>query len=442
MSKTAQVGANPTGIAYGAGSLWVTNQSEGTVIRLNPQSLRKDATIPVGAGPAGIAFGDGAVWVANSIDGTLSRINVDDHIVTSHTIDPKGGANGVAVDGRTVWVSNQYAGTLSEVDTRRFTLVGTVPTGGAPFGLAVSGDRLWFATASAGTVLHRGGVLRFAATGLAQFGSNPAVVRSGRRVRRQPLAPAGDDQRRSGRVPQKRRREWLPSCRRPGHRTARAHRWRAHVHLPPPQGSPLLHRSPGPAARHPPRYRTGFPVRGGSVQLLHGDQGRRALPATGIDVRPLVRRRRRRPCAHRDLPPDQTGAGLPPLPRLASCLRHSVRQPLEERGAGPGHRPVHGQGLRPSTDRRGRGGHGTRPAGARAQPAFSRVVAGRPAGRVRRPHSDRHRHERRAGVWQGGRRARRRRCGAKYRPNSSHSWSRGSRHSCTRRPAATCTTCT
>ena len=154
-----RVGANPTGIAYGARSLWVANQSDGTVTRLDPTTLRTDPPITVGDGPVGIAVADGGVWVANTNEGSLYRIDVDDHRVTSRTIDADGGAYGVAASGRTVWVSNQYAGTLSRVDARRFTLVDTVPTRGAPLGLAVSGERLWFASAEAGEALHRGGVL-------------------------------------------------------------------------------------------------------------------------------------------------------------------------------------------------------------------------------------------------------------------------------------------
>ncbi|HEX7189640.1 MAG TPA: ABC transporter substrate-binding protein, partial [Actinomycetes bacterium] len=161
-----RVGANPTGIAYGARSLWVANQSDGTVTRLDPATLRTDPPITVGDGPVGIAVADGGVWVANTNEGSLYRIDVDDHRVTSRTIDADGGAYGVAASGRTVWVSNQYAGTLSRVDARRFTLVDTVTTRGAPLGLAVSGERLWFASAEGGEALHRGGVLRLAAQGL------------------------------------------------------------------------------------------------------------------------------------------------------------------------------------------------------------------------------------------------------------------------------------
>jgi YVTN family beta-propeller protein len=56
------VGTNPFGVAYGAGSLWVANNGDGTVTRLDPATGRA-TTIPVGAGPLRVAFAAGKVWV-------------------------------------------------------------------------------------------------------------------------------------------------------------------------------------------------------------------------------------------------------------------------------------------------------------------------------------------------------------------------------------------
>jgi YVTN family beta-propeller protein len=165
-----RVGTNPTGIAFGKGSLWVADQGDGTVTRLNPSTLHADAVIKVGNSPAGIAVADGAAWVANNIDGSLSRIDADDQSVTSRTITAKGGAYGVASDGKNVWVSNEYAGTISQVNARRFTLVRTVRTRGAPLGLTFAGGQLWFTASAGGRALHRGGVLTIAATSLSEYG--------------------------------------------------------------------------------------------------------------------------------------------------------------------------------------------------------------------------------------------------------------------------------
>jgi peptide/nickel transport system substrate-binding protein len=178
VTHVVRVGASPTGIAFGAGSLWITNESDGTVTRLNPVTRRQDAPIKVGSGPIGIAVADGAAWVANNLDGSLSRIDVDDLTVTSRSLarGGAGGPYGVAVSRHDVWVSSEYARTLSKVDSNAFTLLDTVPIRGSPLGLAGSGGNLWFTVAEGGSAVHRGGVLRFAATGIASFAADPATI--------------------------------------------------------------------------------------------------------------------------------------------------------------------------------------------------------------------------------------------------------------------------
>jgi len=69
------VGRRPGGIAYGADALWVTNTGEDSVTRIDPASGATDTIRGVGHTPTGIAVGGGAVWVASGDDGTVSRID-------------------------------------------------------------------------------------------------------------------------------------------------------------------------------------------------------------------------------------------------------------------------------------------------------------------------------------------------------------------------------
>ena len=57
-TRVVPVGAGPTGIAAGAGYLWVTNQGDGTVTRFDPQTYQADSPVTVGEGPVGIAVTD------------------------------------------------------------------------------------------------------------------------------------------------------------------------------------------------------------------------------------------------------------------------------------------------------------------------------------------------------------------------------------------------
>ena len=63
--RTVTVGAGPTGLTFGGGSLWVCSE-DGTVTRIDPIAGRPIATIRVGGSPQAIAYGFGRVWVAVS----------------------------------------------------------------------------------------------------------------------------------------------------------------------------------------------------------------------------------------------------------------------------------------------------------------------------------------------------------------------------------------
>ena len=51
------------GVAFGAGSLWVANTVDGTVMRVDPTNGRILATIQVGGTPFDVTFAHGLAWV-------------------------------------------------------------------------------------------------------------------------------------------------------------------------------------------------------------------------------------------------------------------------------------------------------------------------------------------------------------------------------------------
>jgi peptide/nickel transport system substrate-binding protein len=60
---TIPVGSAPTGVALGAGSVWVANSGDGTVTRIDPSTDKPLATITVGGSPQAIAVAGGRAWV-------------------------------------------------------------------------------------------------------------------------------------------------------------------------------------------------------------------------------------------------------------------------------------------------------------------------------------------------------------------------------------------
>jgi YVTN family beta-propeller protein len=63
LDRTVVAGRGAVWSALGEGAVWVANQIDGTVSRIDEATGRVVATIPVGPNAAGVAVGSGAVWV-------------------------------------------------------------------------------------------------------------------------------------------------------------------------------------------------------------------------------------------------------------------------------------------------------------------------------------------------------------------------------------------
>jgi DNA-binding SARP family transcriptional activator len=65
ITKQIQIGTHPTAAVSGEGSVWVADEADGTVTRID---RGRDAAvkIPTGGAPAALALGDGSLWVADS----------------------------------------------------------------------------------------------------------------------------------------------------------------------------------------------------------------------------------------------------------------------------------------------------------------------------------------------------------------------------------------
>ena len=103
---TIRIPANSlTGVAVGAGSVWLTDPIDGVVWRVDPGGARPVMrTIPVEFGATGIAFGKGAIWVSNGVQGTLTRIDPQTNRVSGR-ISFANAAQSVTVGADGIWVS-------------------------------------------------------------------------------------------------------------------------------------------------------------------------------------------------------------------------------------------------------------------------------------------------------------------------------------------------
>jgi YVTN family beta-propeller protein len=103
-AKAIALPAGPDAVAVGSGSVWVANQLDDSVTRVDARTGAVGPTIAVGREPVALAVGDGAVWVANRLDATVSRIDpATDRVVATLAIG--GSVEDVAVGARAVWIA-------------------------------------------------------------------------------------------------------------------------------------------------------------------------------------------------------------------------------------------------------------------------------------------------------------------------------------------------
>jgi virginiamycin B lyase len=149
------VGAGPTSIRYLDGSVWVRNNPDGTVSRIDPTTNAVVATIKVGDGEGDIADGDGSIWVASSEPATVSRIDPVTNTVVA-TI-PTGGQGtwGLTSTPGAIWAANHRHSTTEKptvvrIDTATNRVVWTGRVGiasfdgtGGPFLMTAAFGSVW-----------------------------------------------------------------------------------------------------------------------------------------------------------------------------------------------------------------------------------------------------------------------------------------------------------
>jgi YVTN family beta-propeller protein len=135
-------GGSPAELAFGEGAIWVTNNGENTVTRIDPTINRVVATIDAGPSPSDISVGAGALWVANEGDGTVSRIDPTTG-QTVATFESGDGLSGVSAGRTGVWITNKDDGTVTRVDPATNAVTATIDVGADPHDVRVSAGSVW-----------------------------------------------------------------------------------------------------------------------------------------------------------------------------------------------------------------------------------------------------------------------------------------------------------
>ena len=174
------VGGRPGSIAVGQGAVWVANEDEQSLARIDPATHAVDRT-PLELTPTGVAVGAGAVWVAHGLLGSVSRVGADGAVETIDDVAGRAVDGSIAVGESAVWFVSA-SGVIAKIDPRTNQVV--LPTnvaGALPTAVDTGFDAVWVANAGENNVVQINprtlGVVR--PTGV---GGNPRGIAVGERA--------------------------------------------------------------------------------------------------------------------------------------------------------------------------------------------------------------------------------------------------------------------
>ncbi len=144
------VGDTPTSIAVGEGAVWVVNEGDGTVSRIDPATNQVVVAISIGQkGFLRLAVGEGRVWVAAPLDKVVKVIDPATNQVPASV--PAEGCWNVAVGGGQVWVPIGER-TVMRIHPATLTGIPTIFVQSGPSEIAAGFESIWVANANAMTV--------------------------------------------------------------------------------------------------------------------------------------------------------------------------------------------------------------------------------------------------------------------------------------------------
>jgi YVTN family beta-propeller protein len=148
---TATLSGQPLDVLYAAGAVWITLPDSGVVLRVDP-STQQTTTVPVRGKPSALAFGSGTLWVTDPANNTVARVDPVRQTVTGDAAS--GGCPGyVAADDSSVWVQDECkVDMVFRVDPASGKVAGSATVGQNAKGIALTGAALYVANTSDNTV--------------------------------------------------------------------------------------------------------------------------------------------------------------------------------------------------------------------------------------------------------------------------------------------------
>ncbi|MEJ7876197.1 MAG: protein kinase [Solirubrobacterales bacterium] len=151
--ETLPVSDGPRSVAYGDGGVWVACIEAGTVLRIDEQEGRVEGRpIAAGSRPNDLAVGNDGVWVIDNLEGVVRRIDPDT-LTADDPIEVGARPRGVVAARNSIWIASFEDGTVGRIQEADRRQVGTpIEIGDGPADISAGGDAIWTANFTDDTV--------------------------------------------------------------------------------------------------------------------------------------------------------------------------------------------------------------------------------------------------------------------------------------------------
>jgi len=146
-----RLGKGISGVAIGAGSVWVSNPRTGAVLRVDPDG-RVGARVEVGGRPGAIAFGGGRIWVADEDGAGVTAIDAREARILRRGLAPHVAPLRLATGAGGLWVSSASTGAVRRIDLGTLAVGAPILAGRGPAGVTVGHGLVWVANSRGDTV--------------------------------------------------------------------------------------------------------------------------------------------------------------------------------------------------------------------------------------------------------------------------------------------------
>ena len=151
--ETLPVADGPQSVSYGDGGIWVACIEAGTVLRIDAATAEvQGKPIAAGTRPNEATVGEKAIWVIDNLEGVVRRIDLTS-LVAGEPIQVGARPRGAIADSGSIWVTNSEDGTVTRIDESRRRQVGDpIPVGAEPTDISAGGGSIWTANFEDATV--------------------------------------------------------------------------------------------------------------------------------------------------------------------------------------------------------------------------------------------------------------------------------------------------